>query len=220
MIRILVVLVTLFGAFAASAGLAHAQSFAHQRNRPPVLAPQPGCRTWRGTSSGNDPSTLIQIRLCPAPGRQDGFFTGELVWSSDNSGWNRRQVSGTQSHDGLRLTLRDDRILEERPNPTWRFCTVDRYDLVVASDGSVSGSYDSAACTDHGVLNLQPVTDSNAPPLNPNPNLTQTEAPRPKSRAQGCMKGCSVTPTSSWRGFAITVAASLLVLRVIRRLRS
>lgn len=146
--------------------------------RPPRLGTPDGCELWVGTSSGNDPSTQIELRLCPQP---DGRVAGAIQWSSTLSGWNLRDVSGQFDAAGTGLTLRDDRIAAQRPEPGWRFCTVDRYTL--ARDGDhIRGRYHSAACTDDGTITLE--RSASAPPQNvPNqpapPTLPGTPPPAP-----------------------------------------
>lgn len=118
--------------------------------RPPRLAPASGCELWIGTASGNDPSTQIELQLCPQP---DASVSGSLQWSSTMSGWNLRDVSGRYDASGAELTLRDDRIRAQRPETGWRFCNVDRYTL--RRDGDrLRGRYHSTACHDDGTLDL------------------------------------------------------------------
>lgn len=119
--------------------------------RPPPLATPSGCELWVGRASGNDPSTQLELQLCPQP---DGSVAGALQWSSTVSGWNVRDVSGRVQPDGTTLFLRDDRVREERPEPGWRFCTVDRYTLARSGD-RMTGRYHSAACQDDGTITLR-----------------------------------------------------------------
>lgn len=146
--------------------------------RPPRLAAPSGCELWVGRGSGNDPSMQIELRLCPQP---DGRVSGEVQWSSTTSGWNLRDVSGRYEAGGTGITLRDDRITAQRPEPGWRFCTIDRYTLVRSGD-HLSGPYHSSACSDDGTLTLDRVANAAgqpvpAPPSPPGTSDTPSPAP-------------------------------------------
>lgn len=167
---------------------AAAQTIQDVAPRPPPLPPEPGCELWRGTSSGNDPSVEIEVRIC----RSGDTFTGAFQWSSTRSGWNRRSIEGRVSDGGATVTMRDLAILEQRPQPGWMFCTVDRYSLTRTGD-TLAGRYDSEACTDHGTLQLRLVGTEPAPPPPATPPPTMPPPPPPAARS-GC--GCSTSPSA------------------------
>jgi hypothetical protein len=156
--------------------------------RPPRLAAQQGCELWVGTSRGNDPSTLLEVRLCPAAG--PGALTGVLQWSSEVSGWNRRALVGRA--EGARISLRDERILEERPNAGWRFCIAEWYELTRAGD-RLTGRYHSTDCRDDGQVDLRlvPAPPGSPPvvpgpvPAAPDPSAPDPSPPRPRPPAPG-----------------------------------
>ena len=105
------------------------------------------CTEWRGTVHGNDPSVAVTATLC-AVGEHG--IRGVLVWTSNESGSSIRTLEGTRSGDQLTL---HDVALRGKPNPGWRFCTVDRYSL--SGDGDrLTGTYSSSACHDNATLTL------------------------------------------------------------------
>ena len=118
--------------------------------RPKPLEDLAGCERWTGRAHGNDPTVLVDVRLCP----KGADLAGEVQWSSLKSGWNLRKVRGSWSADGRTLTLRDVSIVQEKPNPGWRFCTIDRYRLERAGEDSLQGSYHSKACRDEAKVSL------------------------------------------------------------------
>jgi len=120
--------------------------------RPPLLPERAGCELWLGEAHGNDPGVRINLRLCP---REGGALTGELQWSGQESGWNVRAVEGTRTGD--QIGLRDVRIVEERPEPGWRFCTIERYELRAVGSDRLSGRYVSTSCNDQATLELRRV---------------------------------------------------------------
>ncbi len=109
------------------------------------------CRCWRGLVFGNDPGVTTHLYLC----REGARLTGSLRWESRRSGTSVREVSG--SLRGSSLSLRDERIVAEDPRPGWRFCKVESYSLLLeAGSGKLSGSYESAECTDRARVLLAP----------------------------------------------------------------
>jgi len=122
--------------------------------RPPLLPERAGCELWLGEAHGND-GVRINLRLCPGEG---GSLTGELQWSGEESGWNVRAVEGTRA--GAQIRLRDVRIVEERPEPGWRFCTIERYELRAVGSNRLSGRYVSTSCNDHATVELRRVEGS------------------------------------------------------------
>jgi hypothetical protein len=125
--------------------------------RPPPLTHLDGCELWRGTVSGNDPSVLTELRLCPSGA--DGLV-GKLQWSSTTSGYSIREVEGTRR--GTHVELHDTRFAQYRPAGSWRFCLVDHYRLDQNGD-HLDGSYDSAACRDHARVTLTRVAPHGTP---------------------------------------------------------
>jgi hypothetical protein len=180
--------------------LAKAQS-AREASRPAPLAEEPGCERWVGTAAGNDPSVEIQLVLCD----EGGALSGKLQWSSLQSGWNLRRLAGTREADG-RVHLRDLAVIEERPEPGWRFCAVDAYELAPSGDEGLVGAYVSAACDDRAALTLH--RDGAAPrPLDPVGVAPPSLPPAPPTSA-GC--GCDSGGVALGLGF---VVAGLLLPR-------
>lgn len=177
--------------------------------RPGPLADEAGCKHYRGTSSGNDPSVRLDVVLCAHPDGTRGKVDGKLQWSSLLSGWNLRHVEGRWSAGTL--TMRDIEILEEKPESGFRFCTIDAYVLAQDSTGVLKGSYESEACSDLAQMTLRAVdapgghadaptkapdraaTDS---PPGPPPDPLSDRPPSPppaadSSQSGGC--GCDVS---------------------------
>ena len=165
----------LFASLLASAGAAALE-------RPALMESQAGCELWLGDASGNDPTVRLQMQLCP-----DGdALRGEVQWSSLQSGWSVRAVSGRREGDSVEL--RDDRIVEERPEPGWVFCTVDRWSLVRRGD-RMEGTYASATCRDSASVRLTLMVDTAGqgtvppgPPATPLPS-TPPATPLPSNAA-------------------------------------
>lgn len=175
-------------AVALGVALVVATAASARAERPPPLPAQAGCELWIGDASGNDPTVRLNARLCPAG---DGRVTGLMQWSSLRSGWNVREVDGAWTPGGARLVMRDVRITEERPNPGWRFCAVDRWELARVGD-ELRGEYRSQACSDHARVTLRRVPSPDpaqepgvtppgpAPPVPaPSPPPGPTPAPPP-----------------------------------------
>jgi hypothetical protein len=202
---------------------------AHALEHPPVLDPETGCERWLGGASGNDPSLRLNLRLC---GEGSGVH-GEVQWSSQTSGWNVREVRGEWSGDAL--TLRDVRIVEERPEPGWRFCTIDRWSLRRRGD-RLEGTYDSAACSDHANVWLDRMADearrpegAGPPPPPSEASSMETPAPSPspsvpppgeappagaehasEQSAAGCGTGCAAGGRPAARGPLAALTVGLL----------
>jgi hypothetical protein len=141
--------------FALLALLAPARS-ATALERPALLEEKEGCERWLGNASGNDPSVRLNLRLC-AEGEE---VHGEAQWSSLESGWNVREVRGRWQGEELRLA--DVRIVEQRAEPGWRFCTIDRWELTRRGEELV-GRYVSTACSDEARVRLARVADEDVP---------------------------------------------------------
>jgi hypothetical protein len=108
------------------------------------------CSRWEGTVSGNDPSVKVAATLC----EQDGKVTGTLQWTSDRSGTSTRALEGTRN--GAAVVLRDT-ALSGTPNPGWRFCRIDQYNLAGAGTDRLSGTYLSKPCHDRATIELRRV---------------------------------------------------------------
>lgn len=128
---------------------------AEAARRPDPLPDESGCTHYRGTASGNDTSTRLDVVLCPHDDGTQGKVRGKVQWSSLSSGWNVRRVQGQWTDD--RLALRDLEIIQERPENGYYFCEIDTYALDRNPDGKLAGSYDSAACNDHATVTLTPL---------------------------------------------------------------
>ncbi len=193
---------------------------------PPELTPQPGCTLWRGMVSGkppeHDPSVRVIVRLCPASG--PGAVSGTLQWSSKLSGYNVRVVSGAWRDE--HLELHDDAVTEEHPEPGWRFCAIDHYDLDRHGD-ELDGSYDSKACHDHSAVKLTRVADAPPPAsapeppksaqpadLAPPPAPTTSQPPPGKGPCGGCtLPGHADGPWPLAAAFALALAARRIARR-------
>jgi hypothetical protein len=111
------------------------------------------CRCWRGSVSGNDPGVVAYLYLC----RKGELVSGMARYDSPRSGASVREVSGRVAPRESTLYLHDERIVQERAAAGWRFCLVDAYELNLdPRTGALAGSYRSAACRDHALLNLPP----------------------------------------------------------------
>ena len=119
--------------------------------RPPALAAQNGCELWHGTFSGNDPSVLVEARLCAD---QEGHVSGLVQWSSLRSGYNVREVVGIRDAKGD-FSLYDQRFREYRPKEQWVFCLIDRYTLTRDTPDHLSGTYSSRLCNDDAQVELR-----------------------------------------------------------------
>ena len=137
---------------ALTAGHARAQ-IVNEREpwRPPALTPTPACSVYSGSGTGNDPTFLVEMLLCTSKGEE---VTGKVQYSGKSSGWSVRRLSGTWRDDRAVLVLREDAIVEQRPSPGWRFCTIDEYRLEARGSRALSGLYASEACHDKGTLEL------------------------------------------------------------------
>ncbi len=121
-------------------------------DRPPPLQGEDGCVTYSGQATGGNDSTVrLELRLCRGSG---DTLTGVTQWSSLVSGWSERRISGSIDPEAPgHVLLKDEEFLESRPEPGWRFCLIDTYELTV--DGkSLSGSYVAEDCHDTAKLAL------------------------------------------------------------------
>ena len=118
--------------------------------RPPPLPAEPGCESWRGKFSGNDPSVSVEARLCSDA---QGHVSGLVQWSSLESGYNLREVKGLRAPNGD-FSLYDVRFREYHPASWWRFCLIDRYTLTREGAEHLVGSYVSQICDDNAQVDL------------------------------------------------------------------
>lgn len=126
-----------------------------EATRPDPLPDEAGCDHYKGTSSGNDPSVTFDVVLCPHEDKTAGKVEGKVQWSSLLSGWNVRKVEGQWTGD--QLSMKDLEIIEERPEPGFRFCTIDPYTLSKTDDGGLEGTYDAEDCDDDATVTLAAV---------------------------------------------------------------
>jgi hypothetical protein len=187
----------LFGALAVATIAGRARAAV---DYPPELDGGDDCTLWRGTVSGNDATVRMMFRLCPAGGDN---VAGTAQWSSKVSGYNVRKLSGRWLDHGARLELHDEAVIEQHPEPGWRFCVIDRYDLARHAD-ELSGTYDSRACNDHATVKVSLIpteppasrsgSSSSPPPsaasapsgITPPSSLPTDAKPRSSSRSCGC----------------------------------
>ena len=119
--------------------------------QPGDLAPQKNCEIWSGTVSGNDPSVQVQLRLCA---NGNDALSGVLQWASERSGWSQRAIAGAYDNaTKVEMTLHDEKFLEYRPNPLWKFCLIDQYKLRRDGD-DLLGAYFSKSCNDRAYVTL------------------------------------------------------------------
>lgn len=120
-------------------------AYAHEPN--PL--PDETCRCWTGTSEGND-RVAMTVYLC----REDKVVTGTFDWRGSQSGHSVRDLEGKVTRKGLKL--HDVAMPVDEPNPPWRFCLIDEYDLDWGAHAELHGSYRSRACFDVAEIELLP----------------------------------------------------------------
>jgi MYXO-CTERM domain-containing protein len=188
--------------------------------RPPALEGRTGCELWVGKVSGNDPSVLVEALICEGI---NGAVTGQLQWSSLQSGYSIRDIAGSWKGSD-KLNLHDTKIAVSKPNPGWQFCQVDSYDLTRSGD-QLRGSYHSQKCNDRASVTLtkkavQPslppaVPEAEQNPVEPAPEATRgEEAPSAKSSCACRTAGEDARDGSCAAFFA------LALLRLARRRRA
>ncbi len=163
---------------------------------PEPLAERRGCDRWQGEAHGNDPDTRITLLVCPS-GEE---VRGELQWSSLNSGWNVRQLSGRRTQDGY--VLRDVGILKSNPKPGWRFCEIEEYRLTRFGN-RLEGTYTSSACDDTATLRLEAFGQVSDSVLSPPPDRSDLSDPTP---ASGLCAVVGLGSSSGMWGFVWLVA--------------
>ena len=194
---------------------------------PPELDAADDCTLWRGTVSGNDATVRMMFRLCPGAG---DAVAGTGQWSSKVSGYNVRRLSGRWLDKGARLELHDEAVIEQHPEPGWRFCPIDRYALVRHGD-ELTGTYDSSACKDHAtvsvtlVVTAPPAGASGVPapsapppavsaPGSPSANAPSSSSPsdpKPPRASKSCGCSCPGRPAVPSGAFVALVALVALV---------
>ncbi|MEZ4390761.1 MAG: hypothetical protein R3A48_06655 [Polyangiales bacterium] len=202
----------ILGCSLALTGVASAQGTVQARDprRPPPLQRSARCEVWEGTISGNDPTAQASMQVCREGGAR---VTGVFLWSSLQSGWNRRAFEGEWSDDGQTLTLRDTRMIESHPLNGWLLCTADRYVLRRAAATRLDGTYDSDGCTDHGTLSMTLRGEGEIPSRPPSVDPPAREdAPRRRARCS-----CAAAPRTSARSIAATLAIFALASRGLSR---
>ena len=179
-------LVTL--AILSAAATAGAQGTVQMQDprRPPPLSRSARCEVWAGTVSGNDPTAQASMQVCAEDGAR---VRGVFLWSSLQSGWDRRAFEGEWSADGQALTLRDTHMIESHPMNGWMLCTADRYDLRRVVPTRLEGSYVSAGCSDRGTLSLA-LQGEGEMASSPAPTPTAVTPARPPRAPARC--GCAV----------------------------
>ncbi|MFO0629211.1 MAG: hypothetical protein U0325_26790 [Polyangiales bacterium] len=184
----------------------------HDPRRPPPLSRTERCEVWAGTVSGNDPTAQASMQICAEGGAR---VRGVFLWSSLQSGWDRRAFEGEWSPDGQGLTLRDTHMIESHPMNGWMLCTADRYDLRRVVPTRLEGSYLSAGCSDRGTLSLslQGEGEMATTPTPAPPPVGAT--PPPVRRASGC--GCTVPAAPPRYGALAMLAMMGIGLRFSRR---
>jgi hypothetical protein len=195
-------------------GLARAQGTVQLRDprRPAPLDPPPECELWRGHIAGNDPSAEATLQLCTTGDEVSGVF----LWSSLESGWDRRAFAGRWLDGRARLELRDTAMIENHPANGWRLCLAERYLLRRVSDAELDGEFWSPACNDHGTLRITRFAGEAQPALTapaPQPAQSARRDARPQPRRAS---GCSAAPGAVG---APSGLAALLALAAISRSR-
>lgn len=186
---------------------------ARDPRRPAPLDPPPECELWRGHIAGNDPTAEATLQLCTDGDNVHGVF----LWSSLESGWDRRRFTGQWLEARQRLVLNDTVMMENHPANGWRLCLADRYDLRRVNDGELTGEFWSNACNDHGSLRITRVGPTTAPDAAPSPALTTSSPPRATTPTPRRVLGCTATPTGHTSGSAL--AGGLLALAALSRCR-
>jgi MYXO-CTERM domain-containing protein len=188
--------------------------------RPPALEGRTGCELWVGKVSGNDPSVLVEALLCEG---MNGEVSGQLQWSSLESGYSIRDIAGRWQGKGT-LSLHDTKMTVSKPNPGWVFCTVDSYDLVRTGD-QLNGSYTSRKCNDRASVAL--TKKAAPPPVIPAPSEIEPAAPdranederAPERRQRDSSCACE-TPHAAPSELAAAAPLALLALVSLSRRRS
>ncbi len=184
-----------------------------ETEHPPLMSHVDECERWVGTASGNDPTVRLQLRLC----QEGDGVAGHVQWSSRRSGWNVRRVRGARrrhpggflARRGGQVTLRDEALEVSRPNPGWRFCTIDRWQLREDGD-SLVGRYDSAGCDDHAEVRLRRMRADEGPAGGHAADPVSVR--RARDETSGGLFGCTAIPAGpiglSWLGPLLLVVVA------------
>ncbi len=106
---------------------------------------------WVGNIAGNDPHVGAVFEL-----KQTGTkVKGTFVWISDSSGNCKRKVEGTYDPKNRVCKLKDVGIISYHPNPDWKFCLIENYELSLNEGGKdMVGKYVSDQCHDNASIKL------------------------------------------------------------------
>ena len=178
--------------------------------RPAPLDPPPECELWRGHIAGNDPSAEATLQLCTSGETVSGVF----LWSSLESGWDRRSFAGQWLDARQGLELRDTAMLENHPAHGWRLCLADRYVLRRVSEVELAGEFWSRDCSDHGTIRITRIAEAPAP-------VDATAAPWPERPRGGAAPrrrtlSCDAAPAAA-KGTGVVMLGWLLGLAAISR---
>lgn len=175
--------------------------------RPPPLEPPPECELWRGHIAGNDPSAEATLQICTSGASVQGIF----LWSSLESGWNRRSFVGQWLDAGQGLELRDTAMLENHPAHGWRLCLGDRYALHRVSATELAGEFWSQACNDHGTIRITRISEAPAlaDAMLPPSSAQRRSEPSPRRRLLSCDAGqAGAMKPGAWLwGWGLALAA-------------
>lgn len=204
-------------AMSLSPGLARAADTSSSA-RPPALEGRTGCELWVGKVSGNDPSVLVEALICEG---MNGVVSGQLQWSSLESGYSIRDIAGTwQGRD--KLSLHDTKMTVSKPNPGWVFCAVDAYTLARTGD-QLNGSYTSRKCNDNATVTLTKKVAPSVLPAAPSepdaiapatPETREADAAKPQSSC-----ACEVSRVATVDVASMPVALALVSFARRRRRR-
>ena len=185
---------SLLASLLLSSALAQAQGTVQLRDprRPPPLEALPQCELWRGHIAGNDPTAEATLQLCTT----GDDVTGVFLWTSLESGWNRRAFLGRWLDARHRLVLHDTAMMENHPAVGWRLCLADRYDLRRVSETRLSGEFWSQSCSDRGSIEITRLAADQAPSplLAPAPPATPTPIARRDAPRRRRVLGCGAAP--------------------------
>jgi hypothetical protein len=179
--------------------------------RPPPLEATDTCDVYTGKASGNDPTILLELKVCAGP----AGVKGQTQYSGMSSGWSKREFTGAWS--GLVLELHESAVVEQKPSPGWRFCTIDRYALTLdPATNQLSGTYDSAACDDHARVTLK--LTARAPKSAERPDALPPSPAPPPAPAPSSRRACSCGSAGDHFGMhPLLLGSFLLVARLVRR---
>ena len=197
---------------------AHGQGTVQARDprRPPPLERSERCEVWEGTIAGNDPTAQASMQVCEEERLR---VRGVFLWSSLQSGWDRRAFEGEWSADRSALTLRDTHMIESHPMNGWMLCTADRYDLRRTVPTRLDGTYVSAGCSDRGSLSLM-LRGAGVIPERPNAfdDAGADAVPAPSEPRRRARCACAAGPVDASGAVASLALIASITLRR-RRIR-